>query len=138
MAQDRPLVTGSDFVDIVFDGPPDHKNPEFIEVESSAGRSIRFGEWIERDGRGYRWALRIPRPTNIEEILAALYKSEINVSISWFWDGGIDVKLGDPLNGYGAEDQVLTLNEAADWLRENAVRLYPDSDFARRYARGSV
>jgi hypothetical protein len=29
-----------------------------------------------------------------------VYASEINASISWLWDGGIDVKLGDPLNGY--------------------------------------
>ena len=32
---------------------------------------------------------------NVEEILDDLYASEINVKISWLWDGGIDVKLGD-------------------------------------------
>jgi hypothetical protein len=36
----------------------------------------------------------------MEEILGDLYASEINASISWLWDGGIDVKLGDPMNGY--------------------------------------
>jgi hypothetical protein len=33
------------------------------------------------------------------------------------------VKLGDPLNGYSAEAQVLNLDEAGEWLRKNAVRL---------------
>jgi hypothetical protein len=38
--------------------------------------------------------------SDLEEILISLYASEINASISWIWDGDIDVKLGDPLNGY--------------------------------------
>jgi hypothetical protein len=38
--------------------------------------------------------------SNLEEILASLYASEINASISWLWDGDIDEKLGDALNGY--------------------------------------
>lgn len=46
-----------DYVDVVFDGPPSHHAPQFIEVEDAAGKSIRFGEWVERaDGS---WALRI-------------------------------------------------------------------------------
>lgn len=50
----------SDFVDIVFDGPPSHESGRFVEVEDSAGASIRLGEWVERPD-GY-WALRIPDP----------------------------------------------------------------------------
>src|ERR1700730_12659440 len=38
--------------------------------------------------------------SDLEEILRALYESEINVSISWVRDNGIDGELGDPLNGY--------------------------------------
>jgi len=41
--------------------------------------------------------------SDLEEILISLYASAINVSISWIWDGDIDVKLGDPLSGYKAE-----------------------------------
>ena len=37
--------------------------------------------------------------SDLEEILCALYESEINASISWLWDGGIDVALGNELNG---------------------------------------
>jgi hypothetical protein len=62
---------------------------------------------------------------DLEEILRNVYASEINASISWLWDGGIDVKLGDPLNGYKAEDQVSTFSEAAVWLRDQACTYYP-------------
>jgi hypothetical protein len=55
-------------------------------------------------------------------------------SISWVWDGDIDVKLGDPLNGYKAEGKVGTVTEVADWLRDQAVRHYPSSEFARQFA----
>jgi hypothetical protein len=59
--------------------------------------------------------------------------SEINASISWLWDGDIDVKLGDPLNVYVAEGKVRTFAEAATWLRDQACTHYPDSEFAREY-----
>jgi hypothetical protein len=54
--------------------------------------------------------------SDLEEILRALYDSEINASISWLWDGGIDVQLGDELNGYKAEGKVSTFAEATAWL----------------------
>jgi hypothetical protein len=38
--------------------------------------------------------------------LQKIYDSEINVEIGWFWDGGIDVRLGDRLNAYLAEENV--------------------------------
>jgi hypothetical protein len=71
--------------------------------------------------------------SDLEEILTALYESEINAVISWLWDGGIDVALGDELSGYDAEGQVSTFAEAAAWLREQACKHYPDSGFARKY-----
>ena len=62
-----------------------------------------------------------PRP------LPDLYASEINasISLSWFWDAGIDVALGDELNGIVAGGQVATLAQAAEWLRASAVRALP-------------
>lgn len=45
------------YVDIVFDGPPSHESGRFIEVENDAGASVSFGEWVKRPD-GY-WALRI-------------------------------------------------------------------------------
>lgn len=47
-------------IDIVFDGPPSHEAPRFVEVERPPGTSIKFGEWVHRDD-GY-WVLRIPDP----------------------------------------------------------------------------
>lgn len=49
----------SNYIDIVFDGPPSHESPRFVEVESPAGRGIRFGEWVERPD-GF-WALRFSK-----------------------------------------------------------------------------
>jgi hypothetical protein len=71
--------------------------------------------------------------SDLEEILSALYESEINASISWLWDGGIDVRLGDELNGYKAEGKVNTFVEATAWLRDQACMHYPDSGLARKY-----
>lgn len=48
----------ADFIDVVFDGPPNHVSGRFVEVEDAQGRSINVGQWMERaDGL---WALRIP------------------------------------------------------------------------------
>lgn len=52
------------YLDIVFDGPPDHDGPRFVEVEDATGASVRavgWGGWVDRgDGT---WALRIPART---------------------------------------------------------------------------
>lgn len=42
----------------------------------------------------------------LEQVLQDLYDSEINVEISWFWDGGFDVALGNNYCGYKANDSV--------------------------------
>lgn len=42
-------------IDIVFDGPPSPPSGRFVEVESPPGKSIRFGEWLNRGGL---WVLR--------------------------------------------------------------------------------
>jgi hypothetical protein len=46
-----------EYIDIVFDGPPSPEGARFVEVEDSRGKSIDFGEWVQRPD-GY-WALRI-------------------------------------------------------------------------------
>lgn len=47
------------YLDVVFDGPPNHESGRFVEVEDETGKSINAGEWIDRkDGL---WALRIKR-----------------------------------------------------------------------------
>jgi hypothetical protein len=53
---------------------------------------------------------------DIETVMKRLYESEINCSIGSFWDNGWDVKLGDEMNGFVAEGNFHTLDEAADFL----------------------
>jgi hypothetical protein len=118
---------------VVTEGGRPGPQSTFVELEDAAGHSAEVGEWVER--REGEWALRIPY-AGLEQIIADLYDSEINASLSWFWDGGIDVSIGDDLNGFVTGDQVATLAQAAEWLRASAVEHYPDSEFARKHARG--
>ena len=64
------------------------------------------------------------------DIPQRLYDSEINFSISCFWDGGFDVKLGDDMNGVHAETQVRTFADAIAWLDQEARKRYPISLYA--------
>ena len=47
------------------------------------------------------------------------------------------VQLGDAVNEIVAEAVVGSAQEAAEWLRANAVRRYPHSEFARLYPRSA-
>ena len=51
-------AAGGSYLDVVFDGPPEHVAGRFVEVEDETGHSVNAGEWIDR-GNGL-WALRIP------------------------------------------------------------------------------
>jgi len=55
-----------------------------------------------------------------------LYESEINCSISCFWDNNWDVKLGDEMNGFVAEDNFRTLAEAAEFSPQIRAEALPD------------
>jgi hypothetical protein len=59
-----------------------------------------------------------------------LYDSEINFSITTFWDGGFTVKIGDDMNGFAAEETVRTYAEALEWLDATARARYPRSRYA--------
>ncbi len=61
-----------------------------------------------------------------------LYDSEINFQISCFWDGLIDWKLGDSLNGYPSQGKAETVAKAIDALKEAAVEHFPESQFAQQ------
>jgi hypothetical protein len=67
----------------------------------------------------------------IDTILDDLQANKISGSISWVWDGGFRVTLGDR-----KRDEAWTfptIGEAAAWLRNQACARYPDSNFARKY-----
>jgi hypothetical protein len=69
---------------------------------------------------------------DIEAVLDDLYASEINASISWIWDGGFYVILGDPKQAEGWAFP--TIAGAVERLRDQAIVHYPGSEFARKYA----
>jgi hypothetical protein len=69
-------------------------------------------------------------PMDIEIVMKRLYESEINCSISSFWDGGWTVRLGDEMNGFAAETNCSTLDEAAAFLDREAKRHFPESVYA--------
>ncbi len=62
--------------------------------------------------------------------LQKIYDSEINVRISWLWDGGIEVRLGDEMNGFLAEERVGLVTEIVPWLQEAIAHFFPNSSYA--------
>ena len=66
----------------------------------------------------------------LEKELQRIYDSEINVRIGWLWDGGVDVRLGDEVNGFLAEENVPSITEIVPWLQEAIAHFYPDSTYA--------
>ena len=81
----------------------------------------------------------VPRSAtgDMEEELRKMYDSEINVDISWFWDNGIDVKLGDQMNGYDSEAQLKTIAEIIPWLQAQIAKHYPLSTYHRSRTTGN-
>jgi hypothetical protein len=73
---------------------------------------------------------------NLEQLIQDLHDSEINAEIGWFYDGVCWVKICDELIGFGGEGRCGSLAEATEWLRATAVRLNPESLFAKRHRRG--
>ena len=61
--------------------------------------------------------------------LQRIYDAEINVEIGWFWDGGIDVRLGDKINGFVAEENVPAIADIVPWLQEAIAHFYPQSAY---------
>src|SRR5215467_9546083 len=63
--------------------------------------------------------------------LQKIYDSEINIRIGWLWDGGIDVYLGDDMNGYVAHENVPSAGDILPWLQSAIAHFYPKSSYAR-------
>ena len=61
--------------------------------------------------------------------LEKIYDSEINIRLSWLWDAGIDIRLGDELNGYLAEQTVQSTAEIIPWFQEAIAHFYPASSY---------
>lgn len=65
------------------------------------------------------------------DILQKLYDSEINFSISTFWDGGFEAKLGDVINGFSHHGSFESMNGAIIALTAWALIEYPNSKFSK-------
>ena len=66
-------------------------------------------------------------------IIQDLHDSEINCTVSTFFDGCFDWKLGDEMNGFKAQGSARSFAEAERQLAATARRIYPDSAFAQHY-----
>lgn len=67
-------------------------------------------------------------------IIPKMLASEINGSISWFYDAGFTWTLGDEMNGVKEDGQEDTYVGALQALGASAVRHYPESRFAKEWA----
>jgi hypothetical protein len=82
----------------------------------------------------------------LERVLQQLHDSEINAGVQTFYDAGMRVWIGDEANGIQAETTINWTGNFADprkwpegvtaasWLHEVALRLYPDSKYAKAHS----
>jgi hypothetical protein len=62
--------------------------------------------------------------------LQKIYDNEINIEIGWIWDGGIEVRLGDRMNGFLTEENLKSVSDIIPWLQEAIAHFYPQSGYA--------
>jgi hypothetical protein len=73
---------------------------------------------------------------DLNQVLRTLHDSEIIVGIQTLSDGGVRVWLGDEMNAPITDTAIAPKGrkwpdeDAARWLHETAIRLYPDSKYA--------
>ena len=106
-----------------------------------SGRSPR----LEPTSLGYdaSWPRTAARPKHLMDLaieLQKIYDSEINLETGWFWDGGIEVRLGDKMRGYLAEESLTSTAEIIPWLQEAIAHSFPHPSthcrLTRRFVNG--
>ncbi len=60
-----------------------------------------------------------------------LHASEINFSITTFWDSKLTFKLGDEVNGFSDTFETNDFEKGLNWLENQAKIVYPDSKFSK-------
>jgi hypothetical protein len=79
---------------------------------------------------------------NLEQTLQALYDSEINVTITMLWDGGVDFALMSYMEYDDSTPDdwhnIRSFAELADALHKLALKMYPESDYAKKHGDGKV
>lgn len=67
-------------------------------------------------------------------VLEDMYMSELNFTLSTFWDSGYTVELGDELNGFKEKSEMLcSFKEVACELIRMIKKHFPESDFSKKY-----
>jgi hypothetical protein len=87
---------------------------------------MRIANQSVRARRAFAWCCRL----GVEDERQRIYDSEIKVRVSWLWDGGIDVRLGDEMNGF-AEENVAFTGDIVPWLQESIAHFYLHSTYAK-------
>lgn len=133
-------------------------------LESKDARKIRFFKEKENINDCFLWvnapqgheywrkiAEAIPQPygwkgdkrrvkrvaPNVGEILQKIYDSEINLSLGWLWDGGIDYAVGQELSSIKVAEIRLSnvisgdISLAILQIADDVCREYPGSMFAK-------
>jgi hypothetical protein len=106
------------------------------------GEVVNFAQW-----RAFSSAEKIsPVPASaplrsLQGVLAELLDNEINAGLQTFAFDSFRVWIGDEMNGFDAtaeftpEDPAWADDAAvAHWLHETAIRLFPESDYAKKHA----
>jgi hypothetical protein len=76
---------------------------------------------------------------DLESVLRDLHDSEIMAGIQTLYDGGLRIWLGDGMDATIAETTIGRTGrkwpeeDVAGWLHETAMRLYPDSPYAKTH-----
>ena len=83
---------------------------------------------------------------DLNRVLQQLHDSEINAGVQTFYEAGMRVWIGDEANGIQGETTIKRTAAArlkwpeggevtaVNWLHETALRLYPDSKYAKASA----
>jgi hypothetical protein len=100
---------------------------------------------LRRDYRNDGSGMSLTRMATLEQVLQQLHDSEINAGVQTFYDTGMRVWIGDDANGIRTETTIDRTASfvaprkwpegvtAASWLHEVALRLYPDSKYAKSH-----
>jgi len=103
---------------------------------------------MSKNYKKIKWPALTEPKRSLEAELKAVYDSEINIEISWFWDGDVDLRVGDTMNGFAdlsrwnaggdgyATVTVESVSDIAPALREILPVIYPDSAYARALKEG--
>lgn len=68
---------------------------------------------------------------NMIRELERIAKSEINFSISCFYDDGWRFQLGDELNGFTFMDSFTTIRAGVNELIRQIIKQYPNSEYIK-------